>query len=213
MIKNSKIKKIALTLSLCMLVVWAFLGTGASLAWFADEAPELRNIFHTAEFDLKVSHRLDNEEWEEIEAGTKIFDDEALYEPGYVQVIYLKVENKGTIPFDFHTAVSVTDYTIATNMFGQLFNLQDHLLFGIVAADTEAEMDTLVADRDSAESIAQMRLNNYSTDTAYLDANDSAYLALVVRMPKEVKNEANYRGGTVPRVELGLIVNATQIKD
>ena len=211
--KSNKYKKIALALSLCLILLWAFMGTGASLAWFSDESQELRNIFHTAEFDLVVSHRLDNGDWEEVNASTVLFDDEALYEPGYVQVVYLKIENRGTIPFDFKTAVSVTDYTIATNVFGMPFNLQEHLLFGLEVADTEAEMDALVPDRVSAEQIADMNLNNYSTDTARLDAQDSAYMAIVVRMPSSEKNEVNYRGDIVPRVELGIIVDATQLKD
>jgi hypothetical protein len=88
-------KRIALVLSLCSLIIWGILGTGASLAWFVDTSDVVTNIFHTANFDLEVSHRTDDYKWESIDAKTDIFDDEALYEPGYVQVIYLKVENKG----------------------------------------------------------------------------------------------------------------------
>jgi hypothetical protein len=57
-----------------------------------------------------------------------------------------------------------------------------------------------------------MRLQNYDTDVAALDPGETAYLALVVRMPKEVGNEANYRGGDLPKVELGIIVKAEQQK-
>ena len=56
-----------------------------------------------------------------------------------------------------------------------------------------------------------MPLNNYSTDTAQMDAGAVKYMALIVRMPEEVGNDANYRGETVPKVELGVIVEATQI--
>ena len=38
-------------------------------------------------------------------------------------------------------------------------------------------------------------------------------MALIVRMPEDVTNMANYRGDVIPRVELGLIVTATQQKD
>lgn len=37
-------------------------------------------------------------------------------------------------------------------------------------------------------------------------------MALVVRMPEEVGNEANYRGDDIPKVELGIIVKADQQK-
>ena len=162
-------KQIALALSLCALIVWCILGTGASLAWFTDTSPEINNIFHFAEFDLVVSHRLTDGKWEEVDSQTKIFDEEALYEPGYVQVVYLKVENKGTIPFEFYTAVNVNGCIEATNVFGQRFMLQDYLKFGITTADSEDAMKNSVPDRNAAVKLADMPLHNYDTETAVLE--------------------------------------------
>jgi hypothetical protein len=51
-------KKLALALSLFLLILWGVLGTGASLAWFVDVSDEVTNIFHTAEFALIVRHRV-----------------------------------------------------------------------------------------------------------------------------------------------------------
>lgn len=207
---NNRYKKIALSVSLALLLLWGLLGTGASLAWFVDTDGEVKNVFHFAEFDLEVSHRLEDGTWETVGQETKIFDDEALYEPGYTQVVYLKIENKGTVPFDFKTAVTVTDYTLATNVFGQSFQLQDHLKFGLTTADTEEALQAKVADRNLANKVATMPLSNYATEVASLDANGTVYMAIVVRMPEDVSNVANYRGDVIPRVELGLIVTATQ---
>ncbi len=206
-------KKIALTLSLCAIIVWTILGTGASLAWFTDTSEKVNNIFHFADFELAVSHRLDNGTWEPIDGKTDIFNDKALYEPGYVQVVYLKVENKGGRPFNFKTAVSVTDFTVATNYFGQQFLLQEYLKFGVAIADTEAKMDKTVENRALAKEIATADLGDYETKSAVLNPNETAYIALVVRMPEEVNNAANYRGATIPKVELGIIVNAEQTKN
>ena len=206
-------KKIAFSLSLVLIAIWGILGTGISLAWFSDTDEEVKNVFHFAEFDLEVSHQLENGDWEKVEQNTKIFDDEALYEPGYTQVVYLKIENKGTVPFDFKTAVSVADYTLATNVFGQSFQLQDHLRFGLTTADTETQLHEKVATRNQAKELAVMPLSNYSTETASLGAKATIYMALVVRMPEDVDNIANYRGDVIPRVELGLIVTATQQTD
>ncbi len=210
-VKKHAYKRIALMLSLCAILVWALLGTGASLAWFTDTAEEITNIFHVADFELAVSHRLDSGVWEPVDSQTALFDAEALYEPGYVQVVNLKVENKGERAFRFCTAVSVTDYTVATNVFGQQFQLQDHLVFGVSLADTEMAMDEAVDTRELAEKIATVRLSHYTTDVAVLEPGDTTYMALVVCMPTEVNNEANYRGDTVPRVELGVIVKAEQL--
>ena len=211
--KKTPYKRIALALSLCALIIWGILGAGASLAWFTDTSPEINNIFHFAEFDVEVSHRLTDGKWELIDGKTDIFDDKALYEPGYVQVVYLKVENKGTVPFEFFTAVNVTGYTSATNVFGQSFILQDYLKFGVTTADSEEEMKNSVPDRKKAVEIANMPLKNYATKTAELAPGTTKYIALIVRMPEEVGNVANYRGETIPKVELGITVKAEQIKN
>ncbi len=210
-VKKRIYKQIALALSLGALIVWCILGTGASLAWFTDTSPEINNIFHFGEFDLEVSHRLTDGKWEEIDGQTKIFDEEALYEPGYVQVVYLKVENKGTLPFEFYTSVNVNGCIGAKNVFGQEFMLQDYLKFGVTTADSEEAMNNSVPERDKAVEIANMPLHNYDTETAELKPGAIKYIALVVRMPEEIGNVANYRGNTVPEVDLGITVKADQI--
>ena len=211
--RKTPYKRIALVLSLCALLIWAILGTGASLAWFTDTSPEINNIFHFGEFDLVVSHRLTDGKWQEVDSQTKIFDEEALYEPGYVQVVYLKVENKGTLPFEFYTAVNVNGCIEATNVFGQKFMLQDYLKFGLTTANTEDEMKNSIPDRESAVEIASEPLHNYYETGAFeLAPGGTKYIALIVRMPEEVGNVANYRGDTVPEVDLGITVKADQIK-
>ena len=194
-----------------MIFMWLILGAGTSLAWFTDKDEELNNIFHFAEFDLIVEYRDKDGNYQDLEGATKVFDDEALYEPGYVQVVYLRVKNNGNVPFKFKTAVSVTDYTEAVNFFGQKFHLQDYLKFGIAVADSEAELDTVIGPRENAETLATMPLSRYDTDYAELGAQDTVYMAVIVRMPKDVTNVANYRGSEIPRVELGLIVSASQL--
>ena len=215
--KSSKLlslyKKIALTLSLCMLLVWTVLGTGASLAWFVDTSEEVTNIFHVAEFDLEVSQRMSDGSWKSIDSRSDIFGEDAIYEPGYVQVIYLKIENLGTRAFDFQSLVRVTGYSIATNYFGEPFSLHEHLKYGVVYADSVEAMEDAVRTRELTKAIANEDLGDYTSDVMSLDAGGTAYMALIVRMPEEVGNEANYRGNVIPTVELGIIVNATQQHD
>lgn len=206
--------KIAITMSLFFLLIWAILGTGVSLAWFTDTSEELNNIFHFADFELAVSHRLDDGvTWEAIDGKTDIFDDQALYEPGYVQVVYLKVENLGDVPFNFYTAVSVNDYTPGVNGYGGTIHLQDYLKFGIAVAETEAEMENAVKTRDFAKKIATSDLSRYDPEPATLQLEGVAYLALVLYLPEEVHNAANYRENKIPTVELGIIVKAEQLKN
>lgn len=213
--KNQLYKKIALAFSLCVLIVWGVLGTGASLAWFSDTSDKIKNIFHMAEFDLEVSYRLENGDYDTIEGSTDLFDKDALYEPGYVEVVHIRIDNNGSVPFDYYTAISVIDFTPGENVFGIPFNLQDHLKFGIVAADTEAELLAKIPDRESALSYATTKLGNYSNkdNPDELGAGQSKYAALIVCMPKKVTNEANHKTDTkMPKVELGIIVSAQQQK-
>ncbi len=206
-------KKIALVLSLCALIAWGILGTGASLAWFADTTPDINNIFHFADFDLVVSHQLTDGNWEEVTEKTELFNKDALYEPGYVQVVYLRVENNGDRNFEFHTGVNVNGCTTATNVFGTTFKLQDYLRFGITVSATPEAMKSSVANREMAMAVAHMKLHNYDTKTAVLKPGEASYIALVVRMPEDVDNIANYRGDPLPEVELGITVKADQTKN
>ena len=89
--------------------------------------------------------------------------------------------------------------------------LQDYLKFGITFADSEAAMKNSVSDREKAAELADMPLHNYDTETAVLAPGATKYIALIVRMPEEIGNIANYRGNTVPKVDLGITVKADQI--
>ena len=207
---KNRIKRYAFAFSMVMLILWWMLGMGTSLAWFNDTSSELKNVFHVAEFDLKVSHRLEDGSWEEVTEDTELFDKYALYEPGFTQVIYLKVENEGDIAFDWKTAVTVYGYDPGINVYGDSFKLQEHLGFGVVSADSEAELDAIVAPRANAAQLAKEPLNNYSSEVASLDPEGEKFLAIIVRMPEEVGNEANYVPPHQPLVHLGVIVSATQ---
>lgn len=204
-------RKILLALSLALILVWVLMGTGASLAWFSDSDNAVNNIFHFAEFDLVVEYRDENGDYQNLEGATEVFDKETLYEPGYVQIVYLRVTNNGTVPFRLKTAVRVTDYTEAVNSFGYKFHLQDYLRFGMVTATEESALDALVKPRENAVIYANSPLNNYTEKYPRLEPNESVYIAMIIRMPVDVNNVANYRGDTIPRVELGLTVTATQL--
>lgn len=209
---TSRFKKIAFILSILLLVLWGVLGTGASLAWFTDSTGELKNVFHFADFDLQVFHQLENGDWEEVDAETQLFDNEALYEPGYTEIIYMKVKNNGDVPFVWQTAVSVYKYTEGINIFGLSFNLQDYLRFGVVYNDSLTELKSSLGTRAFAVKAANEPLNNYYSDDFILEDGKECYFAIIVRMPEEVTSVANYKHPYQPEVFLNVIVSASQIK-
>lgn len=213
--KRKSYTKIALVLSACLMIVWCILGTGSSIAWFMDESPEMENTFHFAELKLQVSHKVEDGSYEPVASETEVFDDEALYEPGYVQVVYLKVENKGDVPFEYKLAVDVNSVTVAKSVLGNDIYLPNYLKFGVLFGADEAELTRDVAKvlamNDFAEETGNYPLNTYSEkDSVMVPVGGERYIAVIVRMPEEVGNAANYRGDVAPRVDLGLTVTASQ---
>ncbi len=205
--KKKAITKIALLFSVCLVLIWTILGTGASLAWFQDETSGIRNTFIFGELTPLVSYK-DGDVYKPVEEDTVLFDDEALYEPGYTQVIYLKIENAGNVAFDYKLSVSLDASSViyGTNAMGGRIYLPDHLRFGAIFGKSEAQLD-----RRLAQAAATMPLDAYTSETGTIAVDDGAdYVALIVTMPEEIGNVANYRGEDIPTVKLGVTVLASQ---
>lgn len=202
----------ALAFSVCLFILWWALGTTATLAWFSD-TDTVRNNFQIGLLKLDVSYRNDIvTDYTPLENTTKAFNDEALYEPGYTQVVYLKIENLGDIDFNYKLAVTVEDVQIGQNAWGEEIYLPNYLRYGVVFGQTEAEVETQVKDRLTARTTGDDILGTWSEVSPYTYEVGEAphYAALIVYMPEEVGNIANYRGFTQPRVELGITVFAQQ---
>ncbi len=193
--------------------MWSAFGAGTSVAWFSDTTPVQRNSFIIGELDLSVYHKV-GDNYRPIEKDTEVFDDEALYEPGYVQVVNLKIENSGNVDFDYKLSIDIdkASVVLGVNAEGQTIYLPDFLKFGVIFSDSET-----LLDRETAKTLANLEagisLEDY-TEIRSLDANttedNAEYAALILYMPEEVGNVANYRENAVPRVELGLTVLASQ---
>lgn len=216
MLKNrKKYNRVALVISLTLLMLWAALGAGTSIAWFSDESSEVKNQFYVGDLDLELSYKNDNGLYEEVTSQTKIFADNALYEPGHIQIAYLKVKNTGSAPLDYKLAVDVNSAETAENIWGKELYLPDYLKFGVIFGDSEAQLNRETAKISSAskfpEYIGSYPLNTYSEkDIVTLKPNQERYIAIIVRMPEEVGNAANYRGNRIPSVELGVVLTASQ---
>lgn len=211
--KKRRWTRVALALSACLFVLWWALGTSATLAWFSD-ADTVRNEFRIGLLKLNVSFKNDSvTEYTPLGDSTEVFYDEALYEPGYTQVVYLKLENKGDVDFNYKLSVTVNDVTTAMSVLGNEIYLPNYLRFGAVFAESEdalrAKLEDRLAARDQAK---EQPLSTWSEVSEYtFEANEAPhYAALIVYMPEEVGNAANYRGFDVPQVKLGITVFAQQ---
>ena len=212
---KKKWRKAALAFSAFLFVLWWALGTGATLAWFSDR-DEVRNQFQIGLLDLDVSYNNDIvTEYTPLQGSTEVFYDEALYEPGYTQVVYLKIENNGDVDFRYKVAVTISDYQNGKNAWGEEIYLPNYLRYGVVFAENETDLQEMVNERLKARNHAPNDWGTLGTwseisPNTFEAGEDAHYAALIIYMPAEVGNVANYRGFQEPRVELGITVFAQQ---
>ena len=210
--KKIKYAKVALILSICIMLLWAMLGTGATIALFTDVPEADENTFLIGKLDLDVEYKNDVvTDYTPMDTQTSVFNDQALYEPGYTQAVYLKITNNGNVDFEYRLSVDMLSYVDGTSVNGTNLHLPEFLRFGVIFGATEAELDRALARENAVQDMEAYCLDTFSQkDTVTVEPGQVRYAALVVFMPEEVDNAANYRGTDVPQVDLGLTVYAQQ---
>ena len=82
---------------------------GTTFAWFTDTATSEGNVIKTGTLDIGMSYSVDNVNWTEISdtQSTPIFNYDN-WEPGYTEVRYIKVQNLGSLSFQYQMAITPT---------------------------------------------------------------------------------------------------------
>ena len=94
MTKSSNATKRALLVSALSIVMCLAMLIGTTFAWFTDTASTGLNKIQAGNLDVKLSYKnKGSEKFTEVDTETKVFDENALLEPGYVEYVVLKVEN------------------------------------------------------------------------------------------------------------------------
>lgn len=208
MTNKKSTKKALITSALCLLLCVSML-VGATFAWFTDSVSSAKNKIVAGNLDVELEWSADGKTWAKVAGADNIFDPNALWEPGRVEVVYLKVSNLGTLALKYNLMVNVYGETAGTNVAGKEFKLSDHLVFKTVEMPDAL---TTYSNREAAQLAAgtAMGLKDYNGATTALKDGEVDYVALIVYMPETVGNEANYRGNAVPTIELGVNLYATQ---
>lgn len=198
----------ALSLLLCVSML-----IGTTFAWFTDSVTSGRNTIQAGNLDVVLEY-WDGNSYEEVTSTTKLFDDAALWEPGYTEVAYLKVSNAGSLALKYHLAVNVYNEILGKTETGADIKLSDYLQFKVVKSDTDLAGTYGSREAAQAAPATATKLQTYSSDVKPLDpkdgANDEDYVALIIYMPTTVGNEANHDGVNVPKIEMGVNLFATQ---
>lgn len=209
---NSKTLKKTLFSSIAILTLCFVLLIGTTFAWFSDSVSSTTNTIIAGNLDVALEYSSDYTNWNEVNETTNVFTTDVYWEPGYAEVVYLKVTNEGTLDLKYQFSVNVADETEGTNVNDETFNLSDYIMVGQIDNVTAAYADTATAIA-AATNATKLSEFNVAT-TATLTNGEDTYIALVVYMPTDVGNEANYKTGTTaPQISLGIELVATQVEN
>ena len=90
---NNRITKRALFLSFVSMFLCFTMLLGTTYAWFTDNVNSGLNKIVAGNLDVELYYSYDRQNWKTVKDSTEIFDDEALWEPGYTEGKYIKVKN------------------------------------------------------------------------------------------------------------------------
>ena len=201
---------LALVLSLAMLA-------GTTFAWFTDTASTGVNRIVSGNLNVGLRYWGVGEDgqktWLTAENSEDLFDENALWEPGYTQIVYLKVKNNGNLALTYAMQITPVHETVGVNVDGEQFKLSDYIKFGWTTFTADENGAPVALDREAAQTGvgdgAQLGKTLHRQAADPMKANAEELVALVAWMPENVGNEANY--STVqPTIELSLKVLATQ---
>ena len=194
----------ALVLSVAMLI-------GTTFAWFTDTASTAVNKIQAGNLDIKLAYKNSTTggEFKEANKETPVFDNNALWEPGHVEYVVLKVSNTGSLALKYKLGINIASETGSTNVNNNAFKLSDYIRFAVLNDDQSSlDRDALVAAATDSKLIKE----GYSKEDHLLAGeNNEKVVTLVVWMPTDVGKEANHKTEvTAPSIDLGISVAATQ---
>ena len=210
---TSKSTKRALISSTLAILMCAAMLIGTTFAWFTDTASTAVNKIQAGNLDVKLMYSTDMVTWKEATDQTKLFEDSALWEPGYTQVVYLKVVNAGNLALKYEAGFS-KNYTSnrGKNVNGDWYRVDNYLKIGT------AETATKFANREAVWSAIAATEKTLAKDVMLTDGwitlkagESSKPFAMAIYMPTSVGNEANASRLRPSSVSgLGIEVRATQ---
>jgi len=198
--------KSILSLMLCLSML-----IGTTFAWFTDEVTSGTNMIAAGNLDIELEY-LDSDVWKKVDESTEVLDKDALWEPGYTEVAYLRISNAGNLALKYALGIGILEESGSFNEAGEYFLLSDHIKFGVVET---TEQVTYAKRSDAINALTESKLISAGYTSEYelesTDGEDVRYATLVLYMPEETTNVANYATGqNPPEIKLGIKVVATQ---
>lgn len=213
MSSNNKKKKMIFS-SLFVILICTLTLVGVSYAWFTDTASTGVETITTGNLNVKVMYSTDMQTWKEATEKTQLFDDDALWEPGHAEVVYLKIVNSGLLAFKFETDFA-SDYNSSKgkSVLGNYYYVGDYIKVGSIYTNlpfmTREDAIASIADNEKALKKGVQITEGWTTLKAREETDP---LAIVIYMPTTVGNEANPKSKNWASkiTGIGLKVRATQ---
>lgn len=212
--KTATIKLVSSIFSLFACVALFF---GMTFAWFTDSVTSGKNKIQAGNLDIKFeySKTLEENSWKEVTNNTQdLFKDQSgndiLWEPGAANIVYLRIKNSGTLTLKYNLGINVVSEIAGTNINDIPFKLSDYIQFGQVEMQGG---DVAYTDRSTAiQAVSNSKkISDGYTIENTMTAGAEKIIALVVYMPEDIGNEANYKTGTnPPEINMGITLLATQ---
>ncbi len=212
-----KSTKRSLLVSAILLLVCVSMLVGSTFAWFTDNVSSKNNVIKSGNLDVALYYAATSadvaaDKWTEVDASTDIFGYD-LWEPGYVKTAYFKVVNKGSLALKYQLSADVYSETSGVNKAGETFLLSDSIKTAVVDADATREEILAMAGSSLKGSIAIDASAQALYPLAEADVNkpNEKVVGLAIWMPTTVGNEANHNGESIPAIEFGVNLLATQL--
>ena len=232
--------KKALFASVMSLVLCFAMLVGTTFAWFTDSVSSGVNTIQSGNLDIGVYYALPSdvvdgdiseEKWKPVKQDESLFNNEALWEPGYTEAVFLKFVNEGSLALEYQLGVDILSEEIGKSMVGNDIQLSNYIQAYACNSFSWDYKDYLFTSREDAIDPAGApdpfydtlfnaangavntpnNENPLSMDSwQWLDVEETTYATIVLWMPTSVGNEANHDGENLPSIKLGLNVVATQ---
>ena len=203
------------------LVMCVVMLVGTTFAWFTDTASTAVNKIQAGNLDIELAYKNSTTDgkFKEASKETPVFDNNALWEPGHVEYVVLKISNAGSLALKYKLGINIANEVGSTNVLDNEFKLSDYIKFGVVDEDLSGKTrDKMVAAVTDGKLIKEGYTSKetplYPKVTPAVDAHQASekVVTLVVWMPTDVGNEANHKkDATAPSIDLGISVAATQL--
>ena len=179
---NRSTKK-ALVSSILVLVLCFTMLLGTTFAWFTDSASSVGNKIVAGNLDVELKLWTSETESTEINKDSDpLFSADTIWEPGKTEVVYLSIENKGSLDLK---------YTVGLEVYGITKDLDKVMSYAITPDATYGELDAWVGNGTNVVP----GTNATTANSVALEADGEHFFALSVHMDEEAGNE--YMNGSI----------------